>query len=142
MALKYKPYAAEKVICTVAGAHRLRAFAEDSMVEITYESDFTTLSKSCTGDARHVILSDRSGTISLDLAPQSPSNAVLAQLNLAGVPFPFSLVDTSSTGDMFFAPSCMVQKMPSMVKGRENATNTWVLQFTSGKTTFGGAVEL
>lgn len=137
----YKAFNPEKVV-NMAGAHRVRAYGSDSMVEISYDSDFGEIHKPVDGENRHVDLQDRAGTITVTLAAHSASNAIFTALVAANVPFPWTVIDKSSDGDVFFAGSCKIKTMPTFSKGKSNSENVWVWQFTRGTMTLAGAVEL
>lgn len=140
----YKPFDPEKfsAMFGLPGAsHKVRGYGEDSMVEVSFDSDFGEVHKSVDGENRHVVLKDRAGTISVTLGQHSQSNAVFSALVAAGVPFPVTLIDKSSVGDVFFAGSVKIKTMPTFTKGKSNSENVWVWQFTKGVMTLAGAFE-
>lgn len=123
-----------------AGTHTVRGYGADSMVDIVFDSDFGEVHKSADGENRHVDLIDRAGTITVTLSAQSASNAVFTALVAANVPFPWTSIDKSSNGDLFFAGSCKIKTMPAFSKGKSNAENVWVWNFTKGNMIFAGSV--
>ena len=143
----YKAFNPQKVntMFGIPGApgasHRVRGFGEDAMVEVAFDSDFGEVAKSVDGLNRHVDMLDRSGTITITLAAHSESNAVLNTIVAANVPVPVNIVDQSSVGDLFSASSVKIKTMPTFTKGRSNAENVWVWQFTRGTMTFAGSFE-
>jgi hypothetical protein len=136
----YKPFNPEKVT-TMFGTHRLRAFGADAMVEVAFNADYGEVHIPVDGEARHVDMLDRSGTITVTLAQHSASNAALTAIVAANVPVPVTIADISSNGDLFFAGSVKIKTMPTFSKGKSNSENVWVWQFTKGRMVMAGAVE-
>ena len=118
----------------------MRGFGADAMIEIDFESDEAEIAKSVDGENRHVFIEDLSGTITVTLSAQSATNAWFSAARATKVPIPMNLVDGSSNGDLFFAGSCVCRKRPPMIKGKSNAENVWIWQFTKGRMNHGGAV--
>lgn len=137
----YKAYSPDKVSLIFAGLHRVRGFGPDAMIEIAFDSDFTEMAKSADNENRHVDLLDRSGTITVTLGSHSASNAFFTGVTAAGIPVPVTLLDATTNGDLFVAGSVKLRTMPAMVKGKSNAENVWVWQFTKGRLVHMGAVE-
>ena len=136
----YKGFNPDKFV-TMVGTHRARAFGSDTMVEVAFNADFGEVHIPVDGEARHVDMLDRSGTITITLAAHSASNAAFTAIVSANVPVPVTIIDKSSNGDVFFAGSVKIKTMPTFTGASSNSENVWVWQFTKGKMVFAGAVE-
>lgn len=138
MTAEYKQWDPTKCIINVGGATG-RAFADGEMITVEFAEDKRNMHVGADGHARHGKSANRSGTVTIRLASYSPTNAVFYALDEADVPFPITMVDKASNGDSFFAKSCMLRKMPNMVKGQEEAAREYVFQFTNGRVVPAGA---
>jgi len=137
----YKQYDPSKVML-ILGTFPIRGFADGDMIVAEYTEDKRTMHVGTDGEGRHVKQLNRSGTITIRLADYTPSNAVIAGLDLLDEPFPITVVDKASNGDLFFAASCTLRKEPPFAKGKEAKENEYVFQFVNGALTHMGAIEL
>jgi len=129
-----------KVIVLVGGV-RMRAFADGSMVTIARNEDNRSMHTGTDGEFRHIKSRNNSGTVTLMLADYSPSNAAVQALDDADVPFPISVIDKASNGDLFNTTSAMVQREPDNEKAKESVDREWVFQYGKGTKKLGGAIE-
>lgn len=127
-----KPYDPEKVITTF-GLHTARKFAEDSMIAVNYDSDQRGLKKNVDGGARHVEYKDLSGTISVFLGENSPTNAKLQFAHEAKMQFSCVIQDKTHVASGFASADVMVRKVPGFIRGKDPEDLEWILQFTQGK---------
>lgn len=139
----YTGYDPQKVtvqcVHPVVGPHKCRAFGDDNMVEAAYNTDFGSVFVSTDGEGRHIKSADRSGTITIPVADNSPTNEYFTAVVAAGEPMAVTVTDKSSKADLFFAGSVSLKTMPNMSKGRDNTVNEWVWNFTNGKMVRSGA---
>jgi len=136
----YKPF--DPLKCSViVGTHKARAFSDDQMVMAEFTSDWGDIFMSTDGEGRHVESADRSGTVTISLATNSPSNAVFMALIALNEPVPITITDKSSNADLFFAGSCKIKTFPPMDKKKGNAVNEYVWKFPKG-TIFHSGAEL
>ena len=134
----YQSYNPLKVTVLV-GTHKCRAFGDDTMVDAGFTNDMGEVFISTDGDGRHVDSADRSGTVVIPLAANSPSNAVFMAIHKANEPVPITVMDKSSKADLFFAGSCKLQTMPRLVKKKGNTVNEYTWKFTKGEVFHSGA---
>jgi len=123
----------------VAGAHKVRAFGDDTMVDAGFATDFGSMFVSTDGEARHVESADRSGDIVIPIASNSPSNIFFAAVIASKEPMSVTITDKSSKADLFFAGSVKLKGHPRMVKKKGNTVNEYTWNFTKGKMVFAGA---
>jgi hypothetical protein len=136
--MDFKSYNPTKVTVMV-GIHACRAFGDDTMVDAGFSNDLGEVFVSTDGEGRHVDSADRSGTVVIPLATNSPSNAVFMALMAANEPVPITVTDKSSKADLFFAGSCKLQTMPRLVKKKGNTVNEYTWKFTKGFINHSGA---
>lgn len=136
--MSYKSYNPQKVTVLV-GIHACRAFGDDTMVDAGFSNDLGSVFVSTDGKGRHVDSADRSGTVIISLAANSPSNAVFMAIMAANEPVPITVTDKSSKADLFFAGSCKLQTMPRLVKKKSNTVNEYTWNFTEGTVLHTGA---
>lgn len=136
--MAFYQYDPKKVSISVGGVP-LRAFADGVMCTIEYSSDKRSLHVGTDGNARHIKIADETGTITINLASYSPSNASLIALDKLDEPYPIAVTDKSSNADLFFADSCTLRKIPNMEKGKEESSLEWIFQFTKGEIVHSGA---
>ena len=134
----YQSYNPLKVT-TMVGTHKVRAFGDDTMVDAGFANDLGDVFVSTDGEGRHVDSADRSGTVVIPLAANSPSNAVFMAIHKANAPVPITVTDKSSKSDLFFAGSCKLKTMPRMVKKKGNTVNEYTFKFTKGEVFHSGA---
>ena len=129
------------VLCVhpVAGAHKVRAFGDDTMVDAGFASDFGEVFVSTDGEARHVDSADRSGDIIVPIAANSPSNIFFAAVIASKEPMSVTITDKSSKADLFFAGSVKLKTHPRMVKKKGNTVNEYTWKFTKGEVFHSGA---
>lgn len=139
--MAYKQYDPTKVTVTVGGV-AMSGFADGEMITVEFSNDFRAKHIGTDGQGRHVKMADRSGVITIRLSDYSPSNAVLTAVDVTDVPVPITVTDKTSEADLFFAESCMLQKMPNMVKGKDASENEWPFQFIRGTMVHSGAEEV
>jgi len=139
----YKNYDPQKVtvqcVHPVAGPHKVRAFGDDTMVDVGFTTDFGSVFVGTDGEARHVKSADRSGDIVIPVQSNSPSNAFFVTVVDSGQPMTVTVTDKSSSSDLFFAGSVMPKAIPRMVKKRDNTVNEWTFNFTKGTIIHSGA---
>jgi hypothetical protein len=139
--MAFKSYDPKKVSVT-AGGLPLSAFADGEMITVEFTNDFATKHIGTDGQGRHVHTADRSGQITIRLAGYSPSNGTLQNVYEAKAPIAIAVTDKSSLADLFFAESCLLVKLPNMVKGKEETEYEWVYQFIRGDVKLTGAAEV
>lgn len=139
--MSYAQYS-PKEVSIVIGTVPARGFADGEMVTVEYEEDDRSLAIGTDGEGRHIKNLHRGGTVTIRLFAFSPTNALITALDAIDVPFPITVVDKKSNGDLFFASSCALRKTPNLVKGKEESVNEFIFQFTKGKITHAGAKEV
>jgi hypothetical protein len=130
-----------KKTTVIVGTAAMRAFADGEMINVEFTVDKRSKHIGTDGEGRHIKSADASGVATIRLADYSPSNAVLNTIDLADEPVPITMTDKSSTADLFFAESCMLVKVPNMVKGAGAVMHEWQFQFINGTVTHTGAIE-
>lgn len=133
-------YDPDKVIVLVGG-HRVRAFGDTKMITVEYDEDRRTLRKSVDGEARHVEIKAKSGTVTIPLADWSPSNGVFQIADDGKLIVPIVVKDQTSKGALFATQSAMVRTTPAFDRGKEPEDNEWIFQFTKGKIVHTGAKD-
>jgi len=136
----YAQYDPSKV-SVILGVAPVRGFADGEMVTVEYSEDKRSVHIGTDGRGRHIKSKNRSGTVTVRLADYSPSNATITTLDLVDEPFPITIIDKRSNGDLFFASSCALKKIPNLAKGDSPAMNEYVFNFVSGTVTHMGAKE-
>ena len=126
-------------VTVLAATHKVRAFGDDTMVDAGFTNNVAEIFISTDGEGRHIDSADRSGTVIIHLAMNSPSNEVFMAFFVANEPIPITVTDKSSKNDLFFAGSCKLQAIPRMVKKKGNTVNEYTWQFTKGKIHHSGA---
>ena len=124
---------------TNVGGHTVRAFADGDMISVVFNTDKRSVHVGTDGRGRHIKSADRSGVITVRLSSYSPSNAAFQLLDETDIPFGIGVIDKSSNGDSFFAGSCMLVKVPDMVKGATETVLEYGFQFTHGTVVRAGA---
>lgn len=137
----YKQYD-PKSVSVILGVVPIRGFADDTMVTVSFDEPKRSKHIGVDGEGRHIKNGDRSGTVTVHLADYSPSNATITGLDALDEPFPITIVDKKSNGDLFFAGSCALQEEPDFVKGKEAQNNEYVFQFIKGNAARMGAKEI
>lgn len=110
------------------------ALSADSYIEVSHNSDLTATSKDAGGRNSSIsLLTDYSGTVSIQLQPQSSANQALAEVvrrdrARGGLTIRDIAVVTEGTVHLFEFIGCHIMQLPSDTKGRDlsTTTNTWV----------------
>jgi hypothetical protein len=135
--MQYDP---AKVITTIGG-FVMKKFGADTMIEVEFEEDRNTMFEGVQGEGRHIKNNSKKGTVTLTLSGASNSNEVINALDKADQPFPISVIDKNSNGDLFISTSCKVKTTPTLTAGKDMAEKVWVFNFLYGKLNPAGAKE-
>lgn len=138
--MAYKQYDPGKVAVSI-GAYVAKGLAEGEFVTVEYAEDRRSMQISTDGYGRHIKNLNNSGTVTLRLNDYSPTNDELMALEITDTPFVINIVDKTSSAGFFFAPSCMIARVPNLVRGKEGSVVEWVFNFTTGTITQSGAQE-
>lgn len=138
--MAYKQYDPGKV-AVIIGTYAAKGLAEGEFVTVEYTEDRRSVQISTDGYGRHIKNLNNSGTVTVRLNDFSPTNDELMALEISDVPFVIQIADKNSTAAHFFAPSCMLARVPNMVRGKEGSVVEWVFNFTSGQIFQSGAQE-
>ena len=102
-------------------------YAEDSMVEISRNSEARTLHVGAQGEVVVTLTADRSGQIKINLKQNSPANQKLTELYNQLESFSCIVKDSSLPNSSASGSECYVQKLPDWKRGKEVGEVEWVL---------------
>ena len=136
--MPFKQFDPKKVSVSIGGVP-CRAFADGTMVTVSYLVDKRSVHVGADGNGRIIKTADESCTLTVRLASYSPTNAALIALDKLDEPVPIAVTDTSSNADLFFAEACSLQKIPDMVKGTEETPLEWTYLCVRGEIVHSGA---
>ena len=139
--MAFKQYDPTKVPIII-GTIIARAFADGSMVDVTFTNDKRTKHIGTGGEGRHILQKDMSGTVTLRLADYSPTHDAIMILDKLDQPFPITIADKTTTAALFFADSCTLSKVPDFSRGKEATEVEYVFQFINGFVNHSGATEV
>jgi hypothetical protein len=119
-----------RLVFNTWGGLPIKAFAEDSMIKYTFNSDLTAEAVGADGFLATTMTSDRTGTVEIELAQNSPTNIILssvfvaqeAQLKL--VKLPFITVDPSGAA-LCIALGAYIKAAPQVSFGANQNNRIW-----------------
>ena len=130
----------------VFGPNVITGFAEDTFVEIEYDSDAFEIRKGADGGVTRAQMMDLSGKVTVTLKGESLSNNALSaiaqmdRLLMAGV-YSFMFVDGTGTTKAT-AAQAWVKKIPAVEYGKNPGNRKWELTLAQLNLNVGGTLPL
>lgn len=110
------------------GAQFLTGYAPDGIFNLAWNADRVSYTSGCQGDGVYVENADESATLTVSLAPTSPSVGYLEDLCSRRVEVDVSINDASPDGRKnYFSARCRVQKYADVVRNNTAPTTTYSL---------------
>ena len=97
---------------------QLRMFG-DSLFSLVRDEDTVSLIKGTKGDSTYVLNANKAGKLTITLQQESPDIPYLEECSERYVQGGLAITDANDSGEMFFAPNCMVQKLPDRTRGKD-----------------------
>lgn len=134
MGTTYNPKKIEVIVDGIS----MVGFAEDSIVEAERMEDKREMVVGAKGDVDFIENADDSGTVTITLKHNSPSNAILKDLYDSGKVFDFAVVDQNFRRDVGVAGSrCKVASTPTFARGDSISDREWTLLVADYEEAFG-----
>lgn len=113
----------------IIGNTILTGFAEGTMVTLARNSNRVNPYVGVKGETALAYNNDNSGTISITLQQQSPSNALLGRLARSKSVFDISVIDINNNGFRAGGSEAVIQVEPDTTRGAEIADGdrTWTI---------------
>lgn len=97
---------------------QLRMFG-DSLFTLARDEANVTLKKGVKGDSTYILNANKAGKLTITLQQESPDVAYLEECAEKNVQASLAITDANDAGIVFFAQSCMVEKLPDRVRGKD-----------------------
>jgi hypothetical protein len=145
MSIGMQTYSAAGAVI-VLGPNIITGFAEDTFIEIEYESDTFEIRKGADGGVSRSQLLDESGKVTITLKGESLSNNALSSLwasdKLLGVGVvPFMFADLTGTTKVT-AAHAWIKKPPALDYGKNAGNRKWEIVLAKMNMTVGGTLPL
>lgn len=111
-----------------------KGFQDGEMINLEFDNDEWTGYEGTRGEGSMVYSPNSTGTCTVTLQADSPTNAAWTALYKAGVPLPIAMADRSSTKSVAFAREAMPSKKPGFARSRDKPVVVWVFKFVGGDT--------
>jgi len=97
---------------------QLRMFG-DSLFTLARDEANHSLKKGVKGDSTYILNANKAGKLTITLQQESPDIPFLEECAEKSVQAPLAITDANESGKIFFAQSCMVEKLPDYVRGKD-----------------------
>lgn len=115
-------------VAVVIDGHTVVGFADGTFIEAEKNEDEVSMDVGAQGDVTFVHSADNTGTITVTLKHNSPSNAKLFELRKNKEPFSIRISDRNFEGDVSVGGSqAMIQKAPAFSRGDSIEDTEWSL---------------
>lgn len=110
-----------------------KGFQDGEMINFEFDNDEWSGYEGTRGEGSMVFSPNKTGTCTVTLQADSPTNAAWSALYDAGVPLPITATDRSSTKAVAFAKEGMPAKKPGVTRSRDKPVVVWAFKFVGGK---------
>ncbi len=123
---------------------RISGYCDDTFIEVEREEDAFTKHVGSLGDVTRVRNLNRSGSVTLTLMAEAPSNDILTALAIADEQFgeefgPLLIMDHNGNMEVF-SSTAWIKKMPKIERGKESGTVVWEFECADLEIIAGGQV--
>lgn len=129
-----------KKVSAVWGIVPAKGFQDGEMINFEFDNDEWTGYEGTRGEGSMVYSPNSTGTCTITLQADSPTNAAWSALYKAGKPLPLTIADRSSTKAVAFAREAMPSKKPGITRAREKPVVVWAFKFVGGECEHAGDI--
>lgn len=135
-------YSPEDVVILLGGVYPLDGVVAGTFIEVSRESSTFETSVTADGRVSRTHISDPTHNVTISLASTADSNSILSTLSstdnlLQSVIVPLFVKDGLG-GTMFYAPSCWIEKIPSVSFSEGVEVREWTIKTAGGVLSVGG----
>lgn len=109
-----------------------KGFQDGEMINFEFDNDEWSGYEGTRGEGSMVYSPNKTGTCTITLQADSPTNAAWSAMYDAKKPLPLTITDRSSTKAVAFAKEAMPSKKPGVTRSRDKPVVVWAFKFVGG----------